>query len=765
MLKKWIIIYVLFLFTYLSYGQKVALVLSGGGSKGLAHIGVIKALEEHRVPIDYIGGTSIGAIIGSLYSVGFSPDEMIEIIQSDDFNNWLSGNISEEYRYFFKSEHPDPDIISIGFDLSDTIPKTQLPLSVIPNHLMDFAVMEIYAGATAASNHNFDSLFIPFLCIGSDISNNKEVVFRSGDLSQAVRASMTFPLYFRPILIDGNIMYDGGIYNNFPVNRIKEAFSPDYIIGSKTAQGNKPPEEYDIMRQIENMVMVPVDYNINKDEGMLIDMKFPNPSLLDFTRIEEFVNIGYRATIAKMDSIKMAVSSTGADSEELTKRRKEFKSKFPELLFRDIYVSSLDEDQKKYIERSIKRKYDTFDIHRLKEEYLKLAHDQNLKYIYPRAEFNETNGLFDLHLRIIPQSNLKAKFGLHFATTGQTQTFIGFSYRDLSEIATHFKGNLQFGSFYDGGSVGVRFDYPARIPAYFAGTLNINRFNYNSTGTNFFFEDIKPSYIIQNQYNFRFDVGIPYAVNGVINMGLAIGRNNDIYYQNENFVSTDTSDLSIINQLSFYTALNSSTLNNKQFATSGKNRVLAIRGGYESEVYKPGNTSDLTSILRNRYFWVTALFKDVSYFKINRRFSLGASFIVNASLKPLLSNYYATIIEAPSFNPNIYTSILFLEQYRAYNYLAAGVMPVLNTTKQTHVKLEAHGFFPVQEILRDENGMAYLGNYFQKVKPIFSASFNFISGIGPFSISTSYLPYEQKEWIIELSFGYLLFNQRTLEYY
>ena len=280
-------------------GQSVGLVLSGGGAKGLAHIGVIKALEEQRVPINYIGGTSMGAIIGALYAMGYSSDEMVEIIRSDEFQYWMSGEVEEEYKYYFKEEHPGPDLISIGLDIRDTVPKTFLPLSLIPNYLMDFAFMEIFSRASAAANYDFDQLFVPFLCNSVDISNSEEIVFREGDLAQAVRASMTVPLYFRPIVMDGKILYDGGIYNNFPVNHVLEEFRPDVIIGSKAAQGNTPPDEFDILGQIENIVMKPADYEIPPEDGVLLDMDFDKESLLAFDQIDRFVERGYRKTMEK----------------------------------------------------------------------------------------------------------------------------------------------------------------------------------------------------------------------------------------------------------------------------------------------------------------------------------------------------------------------------------------------------------------------------------------------------------------------------------
>ena len=169
MLKKCFILTIIALAPYVLKGQSVGLVLSGGGAKGLAHIGVIKALEEYGIPIDYIGGTSMGAIIGGCYAMGMSTDEMIEIISSEDFGNWMSGKLGEEYKYYFKAEESGPDILNIGIDLKDTVQKAKLPLSVVPNYLMDFAFMEIFSRASAAAGYDFDSLFVPFLCNAVDI--------------------------------------------------------------------------------------------------------------------------------------------------------------------------------------------------------------------------------------------------------------------------------------------------------------------------------------------------------------------------------------------------------------------------------------------------------------------------------------------------------------------------------------------------------------------------------------------------------------------
>ena len=119
--KKYLIIIICLLSCVLASAQKVGLVLSGGGAKGAAHIGVIKALEENNVPIDYVAGTSIGAIIGSLYAMGYTPDEMLELILSDDFSYWQTGQVEDNYMYYFHKPDPTPEFFKVSIEMSDSL--------------------------------------------------------------------------------------------------------------------------------------------------------------------------------------------------------------------------------------------------------------------------------------------------------------------------------------------------------------------------------------------------------------------------------------------------------------------------------------------------------------------------------------------------------------------------------------------------------------------------------------------------------------------
>ena len=284
----------LILCTYSLKAQKVGLVLSGGGAKGITHIGIIRALEENNIPIDYITGTSMGAIVGSLYAMGYSPDDMEKLLKSDDFKRWYSGNIEEKYIYYFKRNAPTPEFINIRVSLKNPLNKVKaqflLPSVVDPTQ-MNIAFLELFGQATASCQGDFDKLFVPFRCVASDVYNKRPIIFRKGDLGDAVRASMSFPAMFKPIEIDSVLAYDGGIYNNFPVNIMTEDFHPDIIIGSVVSSNPGKPELGNIMGQLENMIMQKTDYTLPDSLGILMTFKYTDVNLMDFKRFDELHDI------------------------------------------------------------------------------------------------------------------------------------------------------------------------------------------------------------------------------------------------------------------------------------------------------------------------------------------------------------------------------------------------------------------------------------------------------------------------------------------
>lgn len=233
-MKKLLLLTVYIAIFKLSFAQKVGVVLSGGGAKGLAHIGVLKALEENNIPIDYVTGTSMGGVVGAMYAAGYSPQEMEYIALSTDFQDWVSGKYDSDYSYYFQKKPLNPSFIKAKLQI-DTGFNVKFRSNLINDVPLNFALIELLAQASANAKNNFDHLFIPYRCIVSDILSQKTIPVKSGNLVEAVRGTFTVPLVYRPIKVNGKYVFDGGLYDNFPVDVMKKDFHPDVIIGSNVS--------------------------------------------------------------------------------------------------------------------------------------------------------------------------------------------------------------------------------------------------------------------------------------------------------------------------------------------------------------------------------------------------------------------------------------------------------------------------------------------------------------------------------------------------
>ncbi|MDE5636930.1 MAG: patatin-like phospholipase family protein, partial [Alistipes sp.] len=222
--------------------QSVGLTLSGGGAKGLYHIGVIQALEENDIPIDYVSGTSMGSIVAGLYAAGYSPEEMRAIAESGEVVRWVTGKIGPEFESFYRQMRLNAAWVTLHLNVRDRRPEFRLPSALISSSQVDWALAGLFSSADVASGGDFDSLMVPFRCVAADMAARQPVVMTRGRLGEAIRASMSIPLAFKPVKKDDMLLYDGGIYDNFPWKPLDAAFRPDFILGSICTSGNTPPD-------------------------------------------------------------------------------------------------------------------------------------------------------------------------------------------------------------------------------------------------------------------------------------------------------------------------------------------------------------------------------------------------------------------------------------------------------------------------------------------------------------------------------------------
>ena len=280
---------------------KVGLVLSGGGAKGLAHVAVLKVLEETGVRVDYISGTSMGAIVGALYASGYNANQLDSIIRSIDFYKILSNDLPRKAKPFYEKESGEK--YALTFPIKNK--KVGIPVAISEGQ----NVLNLLTQLTQHVNHitDFNKLPIPFLCIATDLETGEQVTLNKGFLPEAVKASGSFPTLLAPVEIDGKLLSDGGIVNNFPVDEVIE-MGADIVIGVDIQSGLDGKDELDsavkILNQIVGFQMYKTLASKYKKVDILIKPDITNFNVVSFNKIEEILNEGDIAARSKIDELK-----------------------------------------------------------------------------------------------------------------------------------------------------------------------------------------------------------------------------------------------------------------------------------------------------------------------------------------------------------------------------------------------------------------------------------------------------------------------------
>ena len=641
--------------------QKVGLVLSGGGAKGMTHIGIIRALEENNIPIDYITGTSMGAIIGSLYAMGYSPDDMEALLRSEDFKRWYSGQVEPEYGYYFKQNRPTPEFFNIRFSFKDSLHiKPQiLPTSMVNPIQMNLVFVELFARATAACSGDFNRLFVPFRCIASDVYNKKPLIMRRGDLGDAVRASMSFPFVFKPIEIDSVLAYDGGIYNNFPTDIMREDFKPEVIIGSVVAANPGKPKENDLMSQLENMIMQKTDYTLPDSLGIIMTFKYDDVSLLDFDRLQELHDIGYNRTISLMDSIKGRIHRR-VSAENVRLRRLVYRSNLPQFRFRDIYIEGANPQQQAYIKKEFHDEdHEVFTYEDLKRGYFRLLSDNMISEIIPHAVYDSENDLYSLHLKVKMEDNFSVRMGGSVSTTSSNQIYLGLGYQDLNYYSKEITLDGQIGKVYNNAQLMAKIDLPTRIPTSYRLIASLSTFDYYKKDKLFSKND-KPSFNSKDERFVKLMVALPFLANKRAEISIGYGKLQDNYFQSSviNF-DKDRSDRSTYNLLGGAIGFYGSTLNARQYATKGYFEKLVAQVFSGKEKFIPGNPTETSVTTKERQSWLQISYMKYAYHTMSPKFTLGWMAEMLYSSKNFSENYTATMLQAADFSPTPHSKLMY----------------------------------------------------------------------------------------------------------
>ncbi|GAB5416143.1 MAG: patatin-like phospholipase family protein [Crocinitomicaceae bacterium] len=740
--------------------EKVGVVLSGGGGTGLAHIGVLKALEENNIPIDYITGTSAGALIGSMYAAGYSPAEIEAIVMDENFEMMANGELPRKDRFILREENPHAGMVSLSFS-KDSLLQRSLPTNFTSSAYLDFEMMRILGTVSAVHGHNFDSLFVPFRCVASDIQKKEAVVFNDGDLNAAVRASMTYPFYFNPIRVNDILFFDGGLYNNFPADVMYDDFNPDFIIGSNVSYNADPPTEDDLIGQVTNMLVRHTEFELPCEQGILIEPKTDVSSFaFDEKSAREAIQSGYDATIQYLDSIKQFVTKS-QDAESIRDRRAAFRYQNRPLKITQV-ESSFENRKIGYAQRSLIRpkKNEVMNRSQLERRYYRIYAAPQIDFLYPTLT-QISDSTYKLNVNVRKARDFKLDIGGHISSRPVNTGYAGLTFQSVGRIATKTKVETYFGKFYGSTKAQSTIDLPAVFPTSISGYLVLNRWDYfRSFAT--FFEESKPSFLVQNEIYLGGNVSIPITNTMKATAGIRMFRLDDSYYQIEDFTSSDTADLTNFDGYSAYFKLTHNTLNRKQFASSGNYFNFEFRFVDGKEHTLSGSTSNAPFDIQKFHQWINMRLDYQSFIVDQSFFHLGIHGQAVSNSQTLFANYTASLLSMTEFSLVPDAKTYFLPEYRSPLFVSGGLNAVFTIKKLIDLRLDAYFYQPFTQLIEDANGDLALVSNLDNSTIMASASAVFHSFIGPIRFTTNYFPMQETPFSFQFSMGYVLFNERAI---
>lgn len=554
---KHLIIFALLLFVFsgVIYAQnpnkkepKVGLVLSGGGAKGLAHIGALKVIDSLGIRIDYVAGTSMGAIVGSLYASGYSGKQLDSIFKKVDFSDIINDNIPREAKTFYERENYEKYAVTLPFD-NFTL-KLPSALSRGQNTFNLLSKLTLHVSNTT----DFSKLPIPFFCIATNIENGQPVLLDKGNLALAVKASGAFPSLFQPVLINNELLIDGGVVNNYPIDELR-AKGMDVIIGVDVQDGLATRTDLSsaaaILFQINNFRTINDMKVKSKKTDIYIKPDISKFTVVSFDLGEKIIDNGKAAAVLKIPELE-------ALAEKQIKPPLEFTDhKVPDSLqINDIYFEGLNNYTISYVLGKFKFKpgekisykdfvsgtnnlvgTNNFDSYNYK---LKPSNKKGIEGYDLYSELKETKKTASL------------KLGLHYDGLYKSALLVNFTNKQLL-----FKNDVLSFDFIVGDNVRYNFDYYVDKGHYWSVGVSskYNEFQTNVPATglltpdeimtsgvnklNTKLTDLSNRFFVQTQYknDFKITLGAQHQRLKVSTETVISGSNRESYFDKSDYVS------------------------------------------------------------------------------------------------------------------------------------------------------------------------------------------------------------------------------------
>lgn len=704
---------------------KVGLVLSGGGAKGFAHIGILKEIDKAGIQLDYIGGTSMGAIIGGFYAAGYSADQIEEIVLKTDFLTLIRDRLPRNTETFFEKEFGEKTVVTLpvsksGIGLPRAISKGQNVLNLL---------LELFDSLDG--NQDFSKLPTPFFCIATDVENGAPIILEKGSLPIALRASGSFPSLLNPIEIGDKLLVDGGIANNFPVSIMKDK-GMDIIIGVDVEGKLFEKDKINSVVALLNQIMSYQMYSKSEEEIKKLDV-YINPEIssynvVDFDKKNEILEKG---NIAAKKYTK--VFQQIAAKQTVKRKREPVKVNTNKLLVSDIGISGSENYTRAYIlgKLNIKRG-DSLSRNDITKKIYLLSATRN----YNRIEYNlirKIDGSYLLEFKVIESNeNANLKLGVHYDFLYKSSVLATFNQKHLLRNNDLFSVDMILGDnvrynlnyFVDNGfyvSYGLRSRYN-----HFRSNSKFNQVSDlpSVSSINLAYTDITNQLFFQTAFSRKFTLGLGLehkwikasteTLASTINPGGIIDRSN--YFSSFGYLKLDT-------------------YNKKYFATEGYFADLNFKWYMGSSDYN--NNFRMFSQAKGTLGFATSFGERFTFQNTNEAgFTLGnpASNIFDFYLGGYNQNYINTFISLYGYEFADLSNNSFLKSQFDLRYRVGG----------------KHYFSFIANYARLADNVFKNIELFENIKSGYAIGYSYDSFIGPVELKYSWTP--------DINESHILFN-------
>lgn len=616
-MKKLLLLVSLLIFTQISLGQdnntqnkrpKVGLVLSGGGAKGLAHIGVLKVIDSLNIKIDYIAGTSMGAIVGGLYASGYNANQLDSIFSNIDVDALLQDYTPREAKSFYEKRNDEIYALTLPFNKF----KLGLP-SGLSKGLYNFNLISLLT-QHVSNVRDFNQLPIPFLCIATDAETGEKMVLDKGILAQCMVASGALPTLYSPVEINGRLLIDGGVIDNYPIEELL-AKGVDIVIGVDVQDGLKTRNELkgvtSLLAQINNFSMIEKMEGKQKATNIYIKPDIKGYSVVDFEKGNEIIEKGKEKALEFVKELAPYRNLTSENRNEIVVQ--------DSIYIKEVDFNKLDNFTRAYILGKLKFKRSIkISNSQLQKGISNLNATQNfsaINYYFEKAQDGQ-NLILQLKEN---ENNTFLKFGLHYDDLFKSGILLNYTKKKFL-----VKNDVASLDLILGDNIRYNFDYYIDNGFYWSFGFNSKLTTFNRNITSNITRDLAIDPDISTINVDFFDLSNQAYLQTIFAQKFSIGSGLEFKYlrlrsetlQNGNSVFESS------NYLSFFGFIKYDSFDKKYFPKSGWNFNSELRSYVYSSDYN--NSFERFSIAKADFAFAQPIFKNITFkFQSEGGFSIG----------------------------------------------------------------------------------------------------------------------------------------------